>query len=60
MEETEAKETNFGWRRRPASSTLRIGTLPSITATWLPTLLEQFYAQFPRTAVQLVERDRVR
>ena len=58
MEEIEAKENKLRVAAAAQqSSTLRIGTLPSITATWLPTLLEQFYAQFPRTAVQLVERD---
>lgn len=58
MEEIEAKENKLRVAAAAQqSSTLRIGTLPSITATWLPALLEQFYAQFPHTTVQLIERD---
>ena len=43
MEEIEAKENKLRVAAAAQqSSTLRIGTLPSITATWLPTLLVGF------------------
>lgn len=40
------------------TSTLRIGTFPSVSMHWLPQILEQFYQKYPNTTVLLSNFDR--
>ena len=40
------------------TSTLRIGTFPSVSIHWLPQILDQFYQKYPSTTVMLSSFDR--